>query len=72
MYLENIFKAPEIKKHLPLESDMFGKVNTFFVNHMAKVVKVARARPLITGNAKMLDELKTQNANLDVIQKKLQ
>ena len=48
MYLENIFKGAEIKKALPLESNMFDGVDKFFKNHMTKVVKLAKARNLIT------------------------
>ena len=72
MYLENIFKAPEIRRVLQLESDMFMNVDKFFKAHQARAVKAARARHMITTAPKMLEDLKKQNADLDHIQKKLQ
>ena len=71
MYLENIFKAGDVKKALQQESNMFDLVDKFFRNHMVKAQKLAKARNLITQQPKIVDDLKNQNAQLDYIQKKI-
>ena len=58
MYLENIFKSPEVKKALPQESTMFDAVDKFFKQFMQKVQKIAKARNVITSSSKLLDDLK--------------
>ena len=61
MYLENIFKAGDVKKSLSQESNMFEGVDKFFRNLMKKVFNSPSARKLI-GTPKIVDDLKFQNS----------
>ena len=47
MYLETIFKSPEIKKTLPSEQGMFEAVHRFFTTLMGKVYKTPKAAVLL-------------------------
>lgn len=58
MYLENIFKSPDVKKALPAESTMFDAVHKFFVGFMTKVQKMAKARSVINSSNKLIDDFK--------------
>ena len=58
IYLENIFKAPDIKRQLPTESQKFEKVDNFFKQQMNKTKKTPNAMKAIKGpqNNNILDQ----------------
>ena len=74
IYLENIFKAPDIKRQLPAESQKFEKVDNFFKQQMNKTKKTPNAMKAIKGpqNNNILDQFKNNNDVLDEIQKRLE
>lgn len=74
IYLENIFKAPDIKRQLPTESQKFEKVDNFFKQQMNKTKKTPNAMKSIKGpqNNNILEQFKTNNDILDEIQKRLE
>jgi len=74
IYLENIFKAPDIKRQLPTESQRFEKVDNFFKQQMNKTKKSPNAMKSIKGpqNNNILEQLKGNNEVLEEIQKKLE
>jgi dynein heavy chain, axonemal len=74
IYLENILKSPDIKRHLPNESAKFEKVDTFFKKLMDRTKKSPSAIKLVkaTPGQQLLDQLKANNEALEDIQKKLE
>lgn len=72
IYLENIFKGPDIKKQLPAESQKFEKVDQFFKALMSKTKKSPNAIKTLKLHSNLLEQLKTNNELLDEIQKKLE
>ena len=71
MYLETIFKSPEIRKTLPAEQSMFDSVDKFFRGHMAKVYKTPKAAVLLRQTPKLVENLADQNAALEHIRRKI-
>ena len=52
---------------------MFEAVNKWFTQFMInKVQRQVKAKTVMTSNKTLLDDLKLQNANIDIITKKLQ
>ena len=72
IYLENIFKGPDIKKQLPTESQKFEKVDQFFKALMGKTKKSPNAIKTLKLHSNLLEQLKANNELLDDIQKKLE
>ena len=72
IYLENIFKGPDIKRQLLTESQKFEKVDQFFKNLMIKTNKAPNAIKTLKLHSNLLEQLKANNEMLDEIQKKLE
>ena len=52
---------------------MFDQVDKWFTQFMVnKVQRQVKAKTVMTSNKTLLDDLKLQNANIDIITKKLQ
>ena len=51
---------------------MFDQVDKFFKGFMAKVVKTVKARIIVTQSKNIVDDLKSQNEQLDIITRALQ
>uniref|UniRef100_A0A3P9C2G1 Dynein axonemal heavy chain 6 n=1 Tax=Maylandia zebra TaxID=106582 RepID=A0A3P9C2G1_9CICH len=71
LYLESIFLAPDIKRQLPAESEMFLKVDKSWEEIMAKVNWMPNAFDAATQTG-LLETLQQNNALLDEIQKCLE
>ncbi|XP_042075509.1 LOW QUALITY PROTEIN: dynein axonemal heavy chain 6 [Haplochromis burtoni] len=71
LYLESIFLAPDIKRQLPAESEMFLKVDKSWKEIMAKVNWMPNAFDAATQTG-LLETLQQNNALLDEIQKCLE
>ena len=74
IYLENILKSPDIKRHLPNESAKFEKVDANFKKLMDRTKKSPSAIKMVKGpgGQQLLDQLKANNEALEDIQKKLE
>lgn len=72
--MENIFKAADIKRQMPAESQKFEKVDNFFRQQMNKTKKTPNAMKSIKGpqNSSILEHFKANNEALEEIQKKLE
>lgn len=71
MYLENIFSSSEIKRVLSTEATMFEKIDTFFKAKMVEADKLQNAHKFLNRNQKLVEQLETNNNNVDFIMKKL-
>lgn len=72
IYLENIFSAPDIKRHLAAEATKFELVDKFFRGLMTRVSKAPNALRLIKTIGNLYESLKHHNTSLDEIQKQLE
>jgi dynein heavy chain len=72
MYLENIFKAADIKKAMPVETKNFEGVDKNFKILMARTSKDPKCINIVKKAAKTLDDLNHFNDVLDDVQKKLE
>ena len=72
IYLENIFKGPDIKKQLPTESQKFKKVDQLFKALMGKTKISPNVIKTLKLHSNLLEQLKANNELLDDIQKKLE
>ena len=71
MYLENIFSSSEIKRVLSTEATMFEKIDAFFKAKMVEADKLQNAHKFLNRNQKLVEQLETNNNNVDFIMKKL-
>lgn len=71
MYLENIYKAPDIKKAMPDETKRFDQVDKFFKGLMQYTCKHPLCLKTVRAKPQLLDQLKHNNEELDYVQKKL-
>ncbi|TPP41138.1 Dynein heavy chain and region D6 of dynein motor family protein [Leishmania donovani] len=71
MYLEFIFSSDDIKEQLPEESEMFDGVDRLFRSLTSKAHSQKNVFQICTEDG-VLEDLQRNNANIDVIQKKLE
>ncbi|KAK7201222.1 dynein heavy chain [Novymonas esmeraldas] len=71
MYLEFIFSSDDIKEQLPEESAMFDSVDRLFRSLTSKAHNQKNVFQICIEDG-VLDDLQRNNANMDVIQKKLE
>ncbi|CBZ27922.1 putative dynein heavy chain [Leishmania mexicana MHOM/GT/2001/U1103] len=71
MYLEFIFSSDDIKEQLPEESEMFDSVDRLFRSLTSKAHSQKNVFQICTEDG-VLEDLQRNNANIDVIQKKLE
>ncbi|CAD2215824.1 Dynein heavy chain, N-terminal region 2/Hydrolytic ATP binding site of dynein motor region/AAA domain (dynein-related subfamily), putative [Angomonas deanei] len=71
MYLEFIFSSDDIKEQLPNESKQFNDIDRLYRSLTNKANTVKRVFEICTAEG-LLEELKTANATIDFIQKKLE
>ncbi|KAG5476406.1 hypothetical protein LSCM1_04109 [Leishmania martiniquensis] len=71
MYLEFIFSSDDIKEQLPEESVMFDNVDGLFRSLTSKAYNQKNVFQICTEDG-VLEDLQTNNANIDIIQKKLE
>lgn len=76
MYLENIFKAADIRKAMPDETKRFDKVNTFFRQLMVNTNKqpncLKTVKQSMLQKPTLLQKLTFNNDELDYVQKRLE
>lgn len=72
IYLESIFNAADIQRQLPSESKKFQSIDAFFKQLMKKTFDEPNVLKACTRDAKLKDNLKTYNEELDKIQKSLE
>jgi len=72
MYLENIFKAADIKKAMPVETKNFDNVDKNFKILMAKTTREPKCISIVRKGAKTIEELKRFDEILEDVQKKLE
>lgn len=70
-YLENIFKAKDIKTALAEEWKKFDQVDRSFKGLMKNTKTKNKCLKIVQGSPQILDTLKTNNKTLDDVQKKL-
>ena len=66
-YLENIFKAPDIGKAMPDETNKFNGVDKYFKTLMQRTQKMPKCIQIVKQHPQTLDMLKTNNQILDLI-----
>ncbi|CAJ1027078.1 Dynein heavy chain, N-terminal region 2/Hydrolytic ATP binding site of dynein motor region/AAA domain (dynein-related subfamily)/Dynein heavy chain AAA lid domain/P-loop containing dynein motor region/AAA+ lid domain/P-loop containing dynein motor region D4/Microtubule-binding stalk of dynein motor/ATP-binding dynein motor region/Dynein heavy chain region D6 P-loop domain/Dynein heavy chain C-terminal domain containing protein, putative [Leishmania lindenbergi] len=71
MYLEFIFSSDDIKEQLPEESTLFDSVDRFFRSLTSKAHNQKNVLRICIEDG-VLEDLQRSNANIDVIQKKLE
>lgn len=71
MYLENIFRASDIKGALRSEAQQFDQIDKFFKKQMANAVR-ARFVQKVMAHVEILKKFKEANESLDRIQKELE
>lgn len=72
MYLENIFKAQDIKKAMPVETKNFDTVDKNFKILMQRTSKDPKCINIVRKAGKTLEDLNHFNDVLDDVQKKLE